>query len=126
MSGNSFMRNIVRYLDPVAPLYGIYNGIDLSTTKSDYNIIHHEGLPLLVPYTRTVADGQWRAWQKMGFDRHSIVADPLFRDIGKGDYTLLPGSPAFKVGFKAIPIDKIGIDLGVQVGGYSRGAASSR
>jgi hypothetical protein len=36
-------------------------------------------------------------------DQHSVVADPLFTDPGRGDYTLSPGSPAFALGFRPIP-----------------------
>ena len=51
---------------------------------------------------------EWEAWQSMGFDQHSVVADPLFVDPDKDDYRLRPDSPAFKLGFKRIPVDKIG------------------
>ena len=43
-----------------------------------------------------------------GMDEHSIVADPLFVDAGKDDYRLKPNSPALDLGFKQIPVDKIG------------------
>jgi parallel beta-helix repeat protein len=108
MSGNSFVRNIVYYNDKSAVLYGINNDIDLATTKSDYNVIFHAGLPLLVPFTKVPADRQWQAWQDKGLDRHSLIADPLFADFKKGDFHLSPHSPALKMGFKPIPIDKIG------------------
>ena len=43
-----------------------------------------------------------------GQDRHSLVADPLFVDPDNDDYRLRADSPAFKLGFKAIPVEKIG------------------
>jgi len=52
---------------------------------------------------------EWSAWQALGFDTHSIVADPLFVDWKNDDWRLKPESPAFKLGFKAIPVEKIGI-----------------
>ena len=50
----------------------------------------------------------WEAWKKLGFDRNSIVADPRFVDADNDDYRLLPDSPALKLGFRPIPIEKIG------------------
>jgi hypothetical protein len=39
---------------------------------------------------------------------HSIVADPMFVDSQHGDFPLKPDSPALKLGFEPIPLDKIG------------------
>lgn len=50
----------------------------------------------------------WGAWQRMGHDRNSVVADPLFVDAEAGDYRLRPESPAFALGFEPIPVDRIG------------------
>jgi len=44
----------------------------------------------------------------MGFEKHSVVADPLFVDADKDDYRLKADSPAWKLGFKPIPVEKIG------------------
>lgn len=44
----------------------------------------------------------------MGFDRNSVVADPLFVDAANDDYRLRPNSPALKLGFEPIPVEKIG------------------
>ena len=52
---------------------------------------------------------EWQAWQNAGWDKNSLVADPLFVDWKKDDWRLKPESPAFKLGFKAIPVEKIGI-----------------
>ncbi len=45
----------------------------------------------------------WADWQFMGRDTNSVVADPLFVDAVKGDWTLRPESPALKLGF--VPFD---------------------
>lgn len=47
--------------------------------------------------------------EQTGFDRESIVADPKFADAKNRNYSLLPDSPAFKLGFKNIDMNKIGI-----------------
>lgn len=51
---------------------------------------------------------EWEAWQALGMDRHSLVADPLFRDAARDDYRLRAESPAWKLGFEPIPFDRIG------------------
>ncbi len=47
-------------------------------------------------------------WQKIGFDTHSIFADPRFVDADCGDFTLLADSPAFELGFQVFPLDQFG------------------
>jgi hypothetical protein len=48
----------------------------------------------------------WRAaW---GCDMHSVEADPLLVDPGAGNYSLLPGSPAWALGWQAIDLSSVG------------------
>ena len=51
---------------------------------------------------------EWQSWQAMGGDRNSIIADPKFLAPEKDDYRLAPDSPAWALGFKPIPVEKIG------------------
>lgn len=51
---------------------------------------------------------EWESWQALGLDAHSKVADPLFVDPEHSDFRLKQDSPAFTLGFKPIPVDKIG------------------
>ena len=39
-------------------------------------------------------------WREMGYDLHSIYADPMFIDPENGDYRVKPESPAIKLGFR--------------------------
>jgi hypothetical protein len=48
------------------------------------------------------------AWKKLGFDAASIVADPRLNDATKGNFRLAADSPAAKLGFEEIPVDRIG------------------
>ncbi len=46
--------------------------------------------------------------QKLGFDTDSVVADPMFNEPDKGDYSLAPDSPAWEMGFVAIDTSDVG------------------
>jgi len=71
--------------------------------RLDYNVYWREnGGPL------DFAGHSFEAWQALGNDSHSIVADPLFKDPDNGDFTLDPGSPALKLGFQPIDTSRIG------------------
>jgi hypothetical protein len=48
-------------------------------------------------------------WQTLGFDRHSVFADPLFVDPEKGDYRVRPESPALELGFENFDMDNFGL-----------------
>ncbi len=47
--------------------------------------------------------------QKNGTDTKSIFGNPMFEDPKNGNYTLAENSPAFKIGFKNIPMDNFGV-----------------
>ncbi|MGL4593853.1 MAG: right-handed parallel beta-helix repeat-containing protein [Thermoguttaceae bacterium] len=61
---------------------------------------------------------EWDSWRKQGMDLHSVIADPKF--VGEAnmkpgtlysdvkDFMLQNDSPALKLGFQQIPVDKIG------------------
>ncbi|MBI2300968.1 MAG: right-handed parallel beta-helix repeat-containing protein, partial [Armatimonadetes bacterium] len=55
-------------------------------------------------------DMTFAEWQAKGYDEHSIVADPLFRDPEHGDFRLKPGSPVDKIGFKPIDTSTCGLE----------------
>lgn len=50
----------------------------------------------------------WEDWQALGRDRHSLVADPRFRDISRDDFTLQENSPALTLGFQPLDFTDVG------------------
>ena len=69
----------------------------------DYNLYYQAGGQPIQFGKESLAE-----WQKRGQDVHSLVADPLFVDPEHGDFTLMPGSPATKIGFKPIDMSQVG------------------
>ncbi|MDY0167725.1 MAG: right-handed parallel beta-helix repeat-containing protein [Thermoguttaceae bacterium] len=112
MGGNRIRRNIIYYTGPDAKLYRYRSQATrfLEDFECDENLIWHGGQPLRIEgLDKDVPiEGQWDAWRGLGFDRKSIVADPLFVDAANDDYRLKPDSPALKLGFEPIPVEKIG------------------
>lgn len=51
----------------------------------------------------------WDEWRALGQDTRSQVADPLFRDAGKGDFRLKSGSPAVAAGFRPFDYSRAGV-----------------
>jgi len=50
----------------------------------------------------------WEQWQALGYDPHSIIADPGFKDPTHGDFRLPEDSPASRIGFKPFPLNEAG------------------
>ena len=112
MGGNRIRRNILSYSAPDALLYKYryFATRFLEDFECDENLIWHQGQPIRIGgMDKSVApEQQWARWQEMGFDQKSRVADPLFVDLANDDYRLQKNSPAWKIGFEPIPVDKIG------------------
>ncbi len=101
---NRFRRNIICCSDPVARLFAANASARSSISECDHNLYF---LPAnQEPQIRGI--GSFSDWRQLGFDQHSLIADPLFVDAENGDYRLRPESPAFTLGFQPIPVDKIG------------------
>ena len=81
--------------------------------RVDHNLVWRGGEPITVTGRtyRPNAGGvmSFADWNKMGFDTHSVAADPLFVDPANDDYRLRSDSPALKLGFKQLPVEKMGL-----------------
>ena len=110
MVGNKFRNNIVSYKSPDATLYSYTQDRCPEQNETDHNLVWHHNQPITVQHSTgwKSAKLSWGEWQKAGHDQHSVVADPLFVNAAKDDYRLQANSPAFKLGFKPIPVEKIG------------------
>jgi hypothetical protein len=47
--------------------------------------------------------------QEHGYDKDSLIADPMFINPAKNDYRVKPESPALKLGFKNFEMGKWGL-----------------
>ena len=109
--GNRFVRNIVAYSDPEALLVRIGKRPTRAIiAESDYNVYFQTaGEPLVVDIPGVEAAKSFEKWRELGYDTHSVIAEPLFVDRANGDYSLRRESPALELGFKAIPQERIGL-----------------
>jgi hypothetical protein len=93
-------------------LYNI-GRVPADRTTIDWNLAWRGGNEVLVRGTTygPPAGGliPFEEWQKLGFDTHSVIADPLLLAPEEGDMRLHPESPAFALGFKPIPYEEIGL-----------------
>jgi hypothetical protein len=60
--------------------------------------------------------GTFEAWQALGHDRNSFVADPLFEDAKNHDFRLKKRSPAHAINFKPIDTTWVGLYFDKQAG----------
>ena len=123
---NHFLNNIIVRPAPnntsVIVIYDYPEDVPRAVARSDYNVFDLAGAELhntasvygaiKVPESSPRPNKDplsLEEWQRLGYDHHSIVADPMFEDPANGNFKLKPGSPALKLGFRQIDTSKIGI-----------------
>lgn len=50
--------------------------------------------------SRKIQHYTFEEWQNLGFDKHSIIADPLFENPDEKNFRVRPDSPVLKLGFQ--------------------------
>ena len=74
---------------------------------SDANVFYAEGAALVFPENfKPVSLAEWRNFT--GNDKSSVDQDPHLAAPSEGNFSLLAGSPAWLLGWKAIDITRIG------------------
>lgn len=109
MAGNRIERNIFAYNSPTSLYFTTWTFDNKFATFED-NLIFNAGGPVQVGLGDFKGNfSSWEYWtETMGQDKGSVIADPQFVDAKKHNFSLKPGSPAFKVGFKPIDLSAVG------------------
>jgi hypothetical protein len=97
----TFERNIVLWKEGVLFRKGYSDKIGEGLAFNG-NVYWASGLPV------TFGSKSFEEWQKLGQDKDSLVADPLFVAPEAGNFTLKADSPALNLGFKPIDVSKVG------------------
>jgi parallel beta-helix repeat protein len=84
--------------------------VQMKTIRVRFDVAQDQGTIWIADVALRHGTGmsEWEAWQSLGLDRHSAVADPRFVNPAKDDYRLKSDSPALALGFEPIPVDIIG------------------
>lgn len=88
------------------PAYGNCTTMDFT---SDRNIIWDESgkEPIIMEFADEKIDHK-KAIADLGWDTHSLIKNPRFKDAKKYDFTLRKDSPAFALGFQPIDTSDVG------------------
>jgi len=107
---NAILHNI--FVCPRGPYQ--FSPFDPATSLVDSNIVWTgtNALTIYAAFYQKPGGGKnlnWDAWRALGFDKDSVNATPLFVDAVADNYDLADDSPAFALGFKRIPVERIGL-----------------
>lgn len=112
-SAFTFERNILVSRD--RPFFRDVYGAPLAATifTSDLNLFWNAGQGEALLGKDAWRNNEYRLfrrpdWEAAGRDRHSVHADPLFKDLAHRDFTLAKNSPALALGFKPLDLGAVG------------------
>ena len=111
MENMMFRKNIFSFTNPKANFLRAGHagdGFTETVTEFDYNLFFNAAGKELT-YPGLPGGETMEQWRQMGYDEHSIIADPMFVDPANDNYNLHPDSPAIKLGFKPIDLSRIGL-----------------
>jgi hypothetical protein len=100
----TFCNNIVIYAQGGRLFAGSWDDENVKLEKNLY--WQTSGAPVMFG---TKNDMDFAAWQALGKDAGSLVADPKFVDAAQFDFHLQPDSPAAKIGFQPFDFSKAGV-----------------
>jgi hypothetical protein len=112
-NSNHTVKNNILVGDVAYSFYSINNlstDVKAKIPTLDYNVFYNAGKdPRLCTWLNRGSNPfTWTQWKAAGLDANSVVADPMFTDSAKGDYTVKDGSPALTLGFKNFPVTGFG------------------
>ena len=105
----TFERNIV--VSNGSPIFvgGYAEDFTSRNIASDYNVFWDLSGSLTVCVERATGRRySLREWRDLGYDTHTLIADPKFKDICSRDISLEEDSPALSLGFKPIDLSSVG------------------
>jgi hypothetical protein len=108
MANNAFLRNVVVY-EGSDTHYVWQRGLPFEATRFESNVVFRRDGPVLIEEGRSHRRWDWSYWRSQGMDRTSILADPQVWADQKGIPMLGPASPAYRMGFRRIPAEEIGL-----------------
>ena len=120
MKNNTFERNIFVYQATSGKLWENRAAKPWKRSflgKCNHNLYWHQtNSKTLKKLSDITPQGNWRQWLNSGCDRNSLITNPLFINANYletnpqiNSFKLQPNSPAYQLGFKNIPLEKIGI-----------------
>jgi len=108
LTGNRVRHNVFFYDGTEATLYQCSKWAPGSVTWEGNLVWCRRGEPAVLLRGGPGRIEGWAAWQKTGLAKGSVLADPRFRDPASEDYRPGPNSPAWKLGFTRIPVERVG------------------
>lgn len=107
---NRFTRNVVAFKAGEASLIQhAGNWANSMLGQSDRNLFWHTQGATYFAGAKVTPRGPLKTWQTSGFDKNSLIADPLFMNPAQDIYQPANASPARQLGFESLPLEKIGL-----------------